>query len=202
MQGGIEIVAAKIEIARGEKRLAGGIIALPDHIENMPPDTLRHIDRKPVGVAVEHGSFEKGQRFEICPLERLGGVVGALRDERLKVAWRMRRGRGEAAIVAAGLHLRRRPIQPHQIKPRIFRATRARELAVGDQLRVVALRNQQAHFVPIVKGLRSCDRHGGFANLARRLHGIFQKHLIDPADRIRHGAVGEARDGGSGEQAE
>ena len=60
MQGGIEIKAAEIEIARGEKCLACGIVALPDYIENMPPDALGHVHGKPVGVAVQNRCGEQG----------------------------------------------------------------------------------------------------------------------------------------------
>ena len=53
MEGGIEIVATKIEIAEGEEGFPRWIIALPDDIEHMAANTLRKIHREAVGVSIQ-----------------------------------------------------------------------------------------------------------------------------------------------------
>ena len=103
MEGGIEIVAAKIEIAEGEEGLTSWIIALPDDIEHMTANTLRKIDREAVGVPIQYGIARQGKRFQVGPFERLCGVVCVFRDISFEAAWKVRHSGGKAGVVGTGL---------------------------------------------------------------------------------------------------
>jgi hypothetical protein len=75
LEGWIEIVTAKIEIAEGEEGFTSWIIALPDDIKHMAANTLRKIHREAVGVPIQYGITCQGKRFKVGPFERLCGVV-------------------------------------------------------------------------------------------------------------------------------
>ena len=76
MESGVEIVAAKIEIAEGEEGFTGWIIALPDDIEHMAANALRKIHREAVGISIQYGIGRQGKRFQVGPFEWLRWIVG------------------------------------------------------------------------------------------------------------------------------
>ena len=196
MQRGIEIVSTKIEIAEREEGFARWIIALPNDIAHMAADALWKIHREAVGVSIQHGVACQRELLEIGPFERLGGIVGVLGDVNFETAGGVRDIGREARIVAACLDFGGGPIHTRQVEAGIFGATRAGELAVGNQIAVVALGHEQADLVPIVKSLSPGDGDSCFSSIARRRHGILKKDLMHTADRVAHGSVGEAGDAG------
>jgi hypothetical protein len=110
LEGWIEIVTAKVEIAEGEEGFTCWIIALPDDIEHMAANTLRKIHREAVGISIQHGITRQGKRFQVGPFERLCGVVCIFRDVSFEAAWRVRHSGGEAGVVGTGLHLGGGPV--------------------------------------------------------------------------------------------
>ncbi len=196
MQRGIEIVSAKIQIAEREEGLAGWIIALPNDVEHMAADALRKIHREAVGVSIQDGIACQRELLEVGPFERFGGIVGVLGDVNFETAGGVRDISREARIVAACLDFGGGPVHTRQVEPGIFGATRAGELAVRNQISVVALGNEQADLVPIVKSLSPGDGDRRFSGITRWRHGILKKDLMHTADRVAHGSVGEAGDAG------
>ena len=196
MEGWIEIVTAKIEIAKGEEGLTSWIIALPDDIEHMTANTLRKIHREAVGIPIQYGITRQWKRFQVGPFEWLRGVVCIFRDVSFEAAWRVRHSGGEAGVVGTGLDLCGWPVHTRQVEPGIFRAAGAGELTIGNEVAVVALRNEATDLMPIVKGLRSGDSDRSLAGITRRRHRILKEYLMHAANRVAHGAMGEAGDTG------
>ena len=196
MQRGIEIVSAKIQITEREEGLAGWIIALPNDVEHMAADALLKIHREAVGVSIQHGIARERELLEVGPFERLGGIVGVFGDVNFEAAGGVRDISREACIVAAWRDFGGGPVHTRQVEAGIFGATRAGELAVGNEIAIIPLGNEQADLVPIVKSLSPGDGDGGFSGITRWRHGILKKDLMHTADRVAHGSVGEAGDAG------
>jgi len=196
LEGWIEIVTAKIEIAEGEEGFTSWIIALPDDIKHMAANTLRKIHREAVGVPIQYGITCQGKRFKVGPFERLCGVVGVFRDVSFEAAGRVRDSGGEAGVVAPGLDFCGGPIHTRQVEPGIFRAACAGELAVWNELAVIALGDEEADLVPIVKSLRSGNGHRSLAGITRRRHRVLKKDLMHATDRVAHGAMGKTGNAG------
>jgi hypothetical protein len=186
LEGWIEIVTAKIEIAKGEEGFTSWIIALPDDIEHMTANTLRKIHREAVGIPIQYGITRQWKRLEVGPFKWLRGVVGIFRDINFEAAWRVRDGGGETGIVAPGLNLGGGPVETRKVKPGIFRAAGAGELTIGNEVAVVALRNEATDLMPIVKGLRSGNGDRSLAGITRRRHRILKEYLMHAADRVAH----------------
>ena len=196
MEGWIEIVTAKVEITEGEEGLTSWIIALPDDIEHMTANTLRKIHREAVGVSIQYGITRQGKRFQVGPFERLCGVVCIFRDINFEAAWRVRHSGGEAGVVGTGLNLCGGPVDTLQVEPSILSASSAGELTIGNEVAVVALRNEATDLVPIVKSLRSSNGDRSLSGITRRRHRILKEDLVHAADRVAHGSVAEAGDTG------
>jgi hypothetical protein len=194
LEGWIEIVAAKIEIAEGEEGFTSWIIALPNDIEHMATHALRKIHREAVGISIQYGIARQGKQLEVGPFKRLCGVVCIFRDINFKAARRVWDGGGEAGVVGTGLDLCGWPVDTRQVEPGIFRAARAGELTIGNEVAVIALRNEATDLMPIVKGLRSGNGNRSLAGITRRRHRILKEYLMHAADRVAHGAMGEAGD--------
>jgi hypothetical protein len=160
----------------------------------MATHALRKIHREAVGISIQYGITRQRKRLEVGPFEWLRGVVGIFRDINFEAAWRMRDGGGEARIVAPSLNLSGGPVETRKVKPGIFRAAGAGELTIGNEFAVVALRNEATDLMPIVKGLRSGDSDRSLAGITRRRHRILKEYLMHAADRVAHGAMGEAGD--------
>ena len=200
MEGGVEIVATKIEIAEGEEGFPRWIIALPDDIEHMAANALRKVHREAVGISIQHGIAHQGKCFQVGPFERLCGIVCIFRDVSFEAAWRVRHSGGEASIITTGLDFGGGPVHTRQIEPGIFRAACAGELTIGNEVTVVTLRDEETDLVPIVKSLRSSNGNRRLAGITRRRHRILKKDFMHAADRVAHGAVGEA--GNTGDKKE
>ena len=104
----------------------------------------------------------------------------------------MRHSGGEAGIVTTGLDFGGGPVDTWQVEPSILRASRAGELTIRNEVAVVALRDEETDLVPIVKSLRSSDSNCRLAGITRRRHRILKKDFMNAADRVAHGAMGEA----------
>ena len=196
MEGWIEIVTAKVEIAEGEEGLTSWIIALPDDIEHMAANTLRKIHREAVGISIQYGIGRQGKRFQVGPFEWLRGIVCIFRDVSFEAARRVRHRGGEAGIVGTGLDLGGGPVHTRQVESGIFRAACAGELTIGNEVAVVALRNEETDLVPIVKSLRSSDGNRRLTGITRRRHWVLKKDLMHAADRVAHRAMGKTGNAG------
>ena len=157
---------------------------------------LRKIHRETVGVSIQDGIACQRELLEVGPFERLGGIVGVFGDVSFETAGGVRDISREACIVAAWRDFGGGPVHTRQVEPGIFGATRAGELAVGNEIAIIPLGNEQTDLMPIVKGLRPGDGDGGFSGITRWRHGILKKDLMHTADRVAHGSVGEAGDAG------
>ena len=169
---------------------------MPDDIEHMATNTLRKIHREAVGVPIQYGITRQGKRLEVGPFEWLRGVVCIFRDVSFEAAWRVRHSGGEAGVVGTGLNFCGGPVHTRQVEPGIFRAACAGKLAVWNELAVVALGDEEADLVPIVKSLRSSDGHRRLAGITRRRHRVLKKDLMHAADRVAHGAMGKTGNAG------
>ena len=104
----------------------------------------------------------------------------------------MRRGGIEHAVVRPRLHRRGRPIGTRQIDAGKLGQSRAGQFAVGNEVAVIALRRKPGHFVPRVERRGSRNTHGRTGSGTRRVFRTFQEDLVNTADRIGHGSMGES----------
>ena len=189
---GSVVDAAEINVAGGEECFAGRIIALPNDIEHVAPGARGKIHREPEIAALEIRGHGIRNRLEMVPTQRLRGIIALLGDVHGEGTRLMRRGGIEHAVVRPRLHRRGRPIGPRQINAGKLGQSRAGQLAVGNEVAVVALRHEPGHFVPRVERRGSRNSHGRAGGGARRVFRIFQEDLVNTADRIGHGSVGES----------
>lgn len=88
------------------------------------------------------------------------------------------------------------------IQPRILGPPHAGQLSVRDQFSIVVIWSQPIDFMPIIKSLRSSGGNRSFSRCTFGGLWVFQKNLIDPADRVRHRTMTEGQNRCEKEESE
>jgi hypothetical protein len=200
-ESGIEVKSTKIEITHIEKRFASGVFPLPDDVEDMATDAFWQINCETVIGTVAVGFDQVRHRLEIRPLQRLGRIIICFRDEGEEVTGIVRGGGEVDHIVGSGLHRRGWPIHPCLIQSCVFLTSSGGELAIGNEVLVIALGDENCDFIPIVKRLGSRNSHCGLGRCALRPFRIFQENLVNAGDGVGGGSVAEGGSDG-GQQAD
>ena len=136
----------------------GGVAALPDGVEDGPAVALGQVHTQG-GGRLARPRTGVVHEFEVGPAQSLRrGIEAFTRDEDLVVLRRVRRRRGPRECVLAvrvGLQIGRLPLSGRTIEDRVLLAPRGAQLAVGDDLPVLACGGTLIDLIPVVEGLRA-----------------------------------------------
>ena len=139
----------------------------------------------------------EGRRFEIRPLQRLGGVVPLFGDIKVEIFGGVGRRRAkDKFVVAVGIRGNRlsAPVRPGEIQPLVACLAGAAQFAIGDQSAML-VGGQQVYPRPVVKLLCAASGNRRLTRGRLRIFRPFLVTLVDATDWVFHRAVGCGRFG-------